>query len=467
MRTLTLALVLALLAACGPDKTPDATPVGQRDAIGDAGGANTAVGANTAQPTPVAAEPKPGALASTPPADESPAAGQVLKAQQALNIQPDKPDLWAALGLAWIKKARADQDERLYAQADDASARALSLSPNHRQALVVKAMVLQQQHRFKGVREIARLVTAAEPRDTTAWGLLGDAALELGDYEAAEDAYQHMIDLLPDIASYSRVAWLRWIHGDVDGAAEMWDLALKITTTADPEPRAFCLSEMGHLEWHRGRLDDALRFYDAALTAMPQHAPALFGRGRVHLAKGLHAEAVADLEASFKARRLEETWTWLAHALRANGQAARADQIEARLADASDADDPRSVSLFLSTHKLNPARALALARKDAEDRGDLYTHDALAFAALRAGLLDDAARSSALAMATNPPDPRLIARAGLIDAARGQRDQARARLQAALDLNPAFDPTLAAEARAALEALGPDKAPPIADGGQP
>ena len=50
------------------------------------------------------------------------------------------------------------------------------------------------------------------------YGLLGDAVLEQGSLDEAAIAYQCMVDLRPDLQSYSRVAHLRWLKGDVDGA---------------------------------------------------------------------------------------------------------------------------------------------------------------------------------------------------------------------------------------------------------
>ena len=248
------------------------------------------------------------------PGGDGIASMRITEAQADIELQPSNPDLWSVLAQAWVRKAREGQRERLFSTAEDAADKALSLRGNHRQALNIKAMVLQQKHRFEELRSLAQTIVKAEPRDAAAWGLLGDAELELGSYAAAEQAYQEMIDIYPGIASYSRVAWLRWIHGDVEGAAQMWDLAIEISSEKDPEPRAFCLTQKGHLHWFAGQLPAAIRQYNAALLAMPNHAGALMGRGRARLASGDAAGAVADLEASFKARRLEETWALLAHA---------------------------------------------------------------------------------------------------------------------------------------------------------
>jgi tetratricopeptide (TPR) repeat protein len=300
---------------------------------------------------------------------------------------------------------------------------------------------------------VAHKLTQQNPQDASAWGLLGDAALELGDYKGSEDAYQKMIDLRPGLPAYSRAAWLRWLTGDPDGALELWDEAIRAGAERDPEPLAYCLTEAGHVEWHRGRLDAALTRYEAALKVKPDHAGALLGRGRVRLAQGDGAGAVADLDASLKARRLEETFLWLMDAKRAAGRPDEADQMEAQLLKGSALDDPRTMSVWLSTRNKEPARALALAQEDAKQRQDLYTQDALALALWRNGKLPEAEVLVGKMLALGTPDPKLLAHGGLILADAGKPDLARPLLEKALALNPMFDPGLAPTVRAALDKL--------------
>lgn len=400
-----------------------------------------------------------GDVALQAPEGDGPEVAQVSAAQEEVRKLPDRADGWATLASAWARCARAAQRPALMSRAEDAARRALALSPAQAQARAVLGLCLRERHRFGELKALAQEMTRAQPRDPQAWGLLGDAALELGELEEAERAYQEMIDLYPNLASYSRVAWLRWLHGDEEGAVEMWELALASASRSDPEPMAFCLSELGHLEWARGDLGAALRRYEAALAVMPAHAPSLFGKGRALLAQGQPAAAVEALQRSFDQRHQEQTWIWLSLAARAADQPALADEIERRLAQASELDDPRSLSLYLSTRRLQPARAVALARADAKERGDLFTQDALAFALFRDGQRDEALQRSRLAVQTSPPDPCLLGRAGLIEASVGDPGRAVTLLRASLSRNPWCDPALRPELEAALERLSPTEAP--------
>ena len=55
------------------------------------------------------------------------------------------------------------------------------------------------RHEFEKSIESARKALALAPTNAAAYGLLGDAALELGDYDLAAEHYQRMLDLRPDI----------------------------------------------------------------------------------------------------------------------------------------------------------------------------------------------------------------------------------------------------------------------------
>lgn len=420
------ALGLTLLAGCRPDAPPPPQPA----------------------PAPAAKSP-----ALTPPASGVAVAPELAARIAEVEALPDRADGWVTLGQAWVRTARLAQQEALYRRAEAAAAEALKRQPGHSGALHLQAMVHRVGHRFAEVRKIADALVAREPRDDTAWGLLADAALALGDMPAVERAVDRMLDLRPALPAFSRAAWLRWLHGDVDGALQMWGEALRASGRDDPEPRAFVLAEIGHLQWHRRRLDAAIEAYDLALKALPAHAGALFGRGRVKLARGDAKGAAADFEASNAARLSEQTAEWQAMALRAAGQIGDADALDRKLAGASAFDDPRSIALYMSHRGLTPAVALTRAQADFAQRQDVYAHDALGFALLRTGDLDGAARHLEQATRWGTPDAMLLAHRGLLEKARGRPQAARAWLDRAWALNRDVHPRLMVEVAAARAAL--------------
>ncbi|MGH2686566.1 MAG: tetratricopeptide repeat protein, partial [Actinomycetota bacterium] len=71
----------------------------------------------------------------------------------------------------------------------------------------------------------------------------------------------------------------------------------------------------------------------------------------------------------------------------------------------------------------------------------------------RAGRYDQATEAIAEALRLGTPDPRLHYHAGMIALATGDQVLARAELERALRLGPAFDPLQAPEARETLGGL--------------
>ena len=90
---------------------------------------------------------------------------------------------------------RDTADEKYYDYAETAYQYALKLHPSAVDALSGMAWVTGGRHQFEQSREWANRALAIDPENAAACGILGDAALELGDYDAAYDHYQKMMDL--------------------------------------------------------------------------------------------------------------------------------------------------------------------------------------------------------------------------------------------------------------------------------
>ena len=129
------------------------------------------------------------------------------------------------------------------------------------------------------------------------FGLLGDALMEQGRVTEAAEAYQKMMDLKPFYQSYTRAAHLRWLKGDLGGAIEMMQSAVKAASPRDRESVAWAYSRLAMYELQRGRLAEAGRMADASLQYVPDYAAALLARGRIQLAQQKHADAAETLEA--------------------------------------------------------------------------------------------------------------------------------------------------------------------------
>jgi tetratricopeptide (TPR) repeat protein len=416
-----------------------------------------ACGAQASTPTPVAgpaaAAPRTAArgLALTTVAGDTAPARAVRLLQGQLATLPDKGDLWVELGRAWIRQARTSADPGFYLHADAAAEVALELSPDHPEATNLRVLVLLNQHEFTGAAELARAILKRDPDNAMALGSLSDALLELGDISGAEAAAQAMMDRKPNLPSYTRASWLRWLKGDVEGAQQ----AIRVAYDAgrgqqDREPAAWTLVQAAMIFWHEGDHEGADAGFDLALKEFPGHPQALAGKARVAMARQDYKAAVALLEMSDAASPLAETAWLLGDARTAAGDAAGAATAYAEVRRRGLQGDARTLSLFLATRNESPAEALKLAEAERRHRGGPYTDDARAFALLRAGKPAEAQEVMRSVLTLGTRDATLWFHAGAVALANGDQTGGRDLLTKALALNPAFDYTGAREARELL-----------------
>lgn len=381
-------------------------------------------------------------------------AARIARLQAASRAAPANADNWVSLGQYWVRKARESGDPGYFLNANASAALALELDERHRGALGVQAMVLLNQHRFEKARDLAESILREDRDDVKALGVLADALLELGETERSREAVERMLGFKPDLPAYGRASYMAWLHGQHDTALEAIRLGIDAAGAAvDAEPRAWALVQAADIFWHRGDYEGADAGYQMALTVMPDYPAARVGRGRVRLAQNDSARAAEHFRGAFHHSPSVEVADLLHQALVLGGREAEAEQV-LREAERRGAVEPRALSLFYSAREINPERALELARRERERRGDIYTEDALAWALFRAGALADAVPAMVRAVRHGTPDARLLFHHGAILLASGKVEEGRAELRRALDLNPHFDVLGAREARRLLDTAG-------------
>jgi tetratricopeptide (TPR) repeat protein len=372
--------------------------------------------------------------------------------QEKLARSPDRVDEWIALGQAWVRKARESADPVYYVNADACAEEGLLLVPEHRKALELRGLVLLNDHKFGQARDLARALLAREPADPLALGMLSDSALELGMYDEAEQAAQRMMDLKPNLASYSRASHLLWLRNDIKKARESVRLAMDSgRDPSDPEPLAWVVIQAAMLFWHEGDYAGAGAGLDQAERLFPNYPPTLVARGQVALGLGDAPRAVALLEQAWHLSPTVRTAWLLGDARRARGDEAGAKEAYDLVERNGRTLDPRTLALFWAVKDREHDAALALAESERTARDDIYSEDVVAWALYRAGRTPEARAASEKATRLGTPDARLIYHAGAIRIAAGDVAAGAAQVQRALKLNPRFDATESVEAAALLE----------------
>jgi tetratricopeptide (TPR) repeat protein len=391
-------------------------------------------------------------LASVPA--DSPVRGELLGNMNKARAVPQRPEVWVDVGRSWMRQLRNTADSGFALNAAACAHTAQEIAPDDPRALGLIASVRLDAHDFTSARQIAESLLARDPDDPSALGTLSDAALELGDVAAAGDAAQRLMDRSPGLAAYARASYLRWLHGDEAGALELARLA--IDAAGDPNElvtRAWTLVQAANLFWHRGDHAGAEAGYRMALDVRFDYAPALLGLGKVAAARARFGEAADHLTRALAAHPDVETAALLGQVLHRLGDADGAARQEA-LALRLGRHDRRALALYYANRRLDPSRAVELARAELRDRGDLYTEDALAWALYADGQWSLAEQHADRASRLGTRDALLLYHRGAIRLALGKVADARRLLEQALRQNPEFDLLGSPEARRLLALAG-------------
>jgi tetratricopeptide (TPR) repeat protein len=395
-------LAAALLTGCGPKS---ATPTNSMAA--------------KSIPPASAAWPDPLVLVLVPQVGDMKTDVEIRKFQDQVRQGSNRDLALEQLGWLFVAKARESFDAGYYKLAEQCALAMEQNDPQSNAALLLRGHVLDSLHRFHEAEILARQLVERRGEGFD-YGLLGDALMEQGRLNEAVAAYQRMMNLRPDLHAYARAAHVRWLTGDLDGAIEAMSLAVSAATPHDPESTAWVSTRLANYEFQAGRPDRASRLCRAALSFQTNYPPALLLRGKMLLADGKPAEAVKSLRAAAQFNPLPEYEWVLADALRAAGCESEAATVEAQLRRGGAASDPRTLALFLATRRQSPELALRLAREELASRGDVFTHDALAWA-LWADAQDAAAQAEMqLALAAGTQDARLFFHAAVIASQSGR-----------------------------------------------
>jgi tetratricopeptide (TPR) repeat protein len=374
-----------------------------------------------------------------------------IRASQArARALPGRSESWVRVGWEWVRKARLSADPGFYVNVASCADEALRQAPDDAGALVLRALVSMNDHRFDDARREAERLLVVDPQNAVALGTLSDALLELGRFDDAVAAAQRSADVKPGSAAYARASYLRWLTGDRDGAKRFVRSALEGRDRRDPEPAAWTFVEAAKIFWHEGDYAGADAVLAEALAWVPDYPPALVARARVALGRDEPDRAIAYLEKAYRAQPLPETAWLLADARALRGDVGGAEAECRRVVEAGRRSDRLTLALFYATRNESIDEALRLIEEERAGRGGVYVDDTYAWVLFRAGRLDDARRASEQAMRLGTPDARILYHAGAIRIAVGD-PAGRALVEKALALNPRFDATGAAEARALLD----------------
>ncbi len=125
----------------------------------------------------------------------SPAELSIRKAQDLIAKTPNHVPYYNALAMAYARRARESSDVTFYGKAETALETGFKLQADNFEGQKIKAWVLLGRHEFAKALDLAKQLNHKMPDDISIYGYLADANVELGNYQAAVDAAQWMLNL--------------------------------------------------------------------------------------------------------------------------------------------------------------------------------------------------------------------------------------------------------------------------------
>ncbi len=364
--------------------------------------------------------------------------------EKMLASSPGDLQVQAGLISAYLQKLRESAD---YAYLDRASKlvdRMLEKDGGNFIALRFQNEIDLQRHDFTAVAERAQDMAKYTPSDPGTWGNLGDARMELGEYAQAGQAYERMFALRPNLASYNRLAYFRFVTGDATGAIELMRDAV---AAGDPvaENTAWCWAELGDMYFKTGKLVQAAEAYQSALGLFPALHRASAGLGKVEAARGNLQAAIKDYERAQSIVPLVEYAGALEDLYAAAGMSRQAQEQRdliatiAKLGKVNNEKTNRNLALLLADHARDLPLALNLIEAEIPVRGDVYTWDAFSWVLFQNGRLDEARAADLHALKLATPEPLFYYHASRIASASGDQQAASAYTRRLVALNAKFD----------------------------
>lgn len=379
---------------------------------------------------------------------------------------PDDNKSRLALTTLYIQEARITGNYVYYDMAAMQQLNAVLKKDNENfNALTYKALIYLSQHHFADGLAVAEKAKTINPYNAFIYGILLDANVEMGNYTEAVNNAEKMVSIRPDLRSYSRISYLREIHGDYPGAIEAMKLAVDAGVPGD-EGTEWARIQLGHLYENTGDLKNAEMHYTLALQERPDYAYALAGMARIATANKDYGKSI---QYYLKADSLVSDYSFkeeLVDVYRLAGQNGKASTLAQSVVDNMNEDSKAALSDENIGHYAD--RELAYAYLKINDNDQALTHalaeynrrpdnidvnETVAWVYFNQNKADKALPYIKEALKTNCKNPVLLSHAGLIYAKAGEKAKAKSLLQEAVKYTPNISDELKKESNKTLVSL--------------
>lgn len=389
------------------------------------------------------------------------------KGEKLIRIVRETPtDLKSTLALAtiYIQEGRATGD---YAYYNEAASKyisdVLAAEPDNFEALMLKSVVELSQHHFAEGLQTAEKAKSINPYNAYVYGLITDGNVEMGNYAAAVKSLDQMVSIRPDLRSYSRISYLREIHGQTEAAITAMKMAVEAGFPGE-EGTEWARVQLAQLYERTGDLKSAELQYTTSLNERPGYAYAIAGLSNISLAKKDYSKAIEQYGQAIALLNDYSFREKLAQAYLLKGDQQKADEIistmlkelTAAAAEGEEGANHHADNELTSAYLLknNPAKALQHALQEYNGRPkNIDVAEMVAWCYYKNGEAAKALPYLQTALQTGSKNPVLLCRAGIIYAQGSDKAKAKTLLEEGLKSDPAIDPFLKKEAALTLGKL--------------
>ncbi len=242
-----------------------------------------------------------------PRTNDSNVSAEYLNAQRTVDYyreqirkNPGDPKNYVELAQVFLQEARVTgKDHEYVLNAIKLVDRALELDETNLEAKLTKANIFLTQHKFEEAKKIGEWAAKKYPYSSSAYAILTDTYVELGEYEKAVKASDKLLSIKPDLRSYSRASYIRELHGQKESAISAMRLACDAGVTGQ-ENRAWTLYNLGNLYLQIGKIDTAAFIFNGILQERPSYAFAHAGLSKVMTARKNYSLALEHLIKAFE-----------------------------------------------------------------------------------------------------------------------------------------------------------------------
>ncbi len=367
--------------------------------------------------------------------------GEIVKLTETIRANPKDTKTYIALSNAYLQKIRETADTSYYLTIDELLNKAAKIDPMNSEIYANRANLENGRHHFNSGLELINKAIGINPNVTTYYGTKADSEIELGMYAEAETTLQTMVNKKPNYSSYTRIAYLRELNGDIEGAKGALELAIS-AGSAFKENISWAYFELGLLQM-RDNLDEAERSFNSSITLSPNYPGGLEGLGKVAFARGNKEKAQEYFEKALSIHPLAQYAVDLGDLESDMGNTQKAGQYYSLAETAynksasSGMDVNLEYSIFLSDHG-DQIKALEKAEQAFSERTSIYTADALAWANYKNNNLEEAEKYVKQAMKLGENDPLILFHAGMIEKAKGNDVEAKRLFKLTEETHPYF-----------------------------